>query len=305
MDAVTTGCFVQDAFEQGHHFGIVASSDHRFGNSYACALAKRLDRASIFDALQSRRTYGATTKGLFVDFRVSDGKQEALMGEELAPSGPVKARVVAHGFHELADVAIFKDGRPFRWSARGTRIGNAFTPLRLLVRLTPPPVGGVAPFTIAVRSPESRFELMLERRGDHQATFGWFIGKGDAAFTLPEGFAAQAPSVDFPIHLRAPPETPLTIATPDGESTVTVQELLEKPLTGKAGTSRWSLLIEPGDALIDPSKGLGVRDFTGEWDGADAQPSATSSSGESWYYARIVQVDGEMAWSSPIFVKRP
>ena len=29
-----------------------------------------------------------------------------------------------------------------------------------------------------------------------------------------------------------------------------------------------------------------------------------AESGESYYYARVIQVDGEIAWSSPIWVNR-
>jgi hypothetical protein len=45
-------------------------------------------------------------------------------------------------------------------------------------------------------------------------------------------------------------------------------------------------------------KGLGTREFTGEWEDAELKPGAAC------YYARIVQVDGEMAWSSAVFVTR-
>ncbi len=44
--------------------------------------------------------------------------------------------------------------------------------------------------------------------------------------------------------------------------------------------------------------GLGSQEFAAEWeDGSPAEPYA-------WYYARIIQMDGQMAWSSPVFVTR-
>ena len=30
-----------------------------------------------------------------------------------------------------------------------------------------------------------------------------------------------------------------------------------------------------------------------------------SAPGESWYYARVLQEDGQLAWSSPVWIKRP
>jgi hypothetical protein len=65
--------------DQGTRFGIIASTDHGYGGCYACVLAKSLDRADIFDALLQRRTYGATTKVMFIELRAAD----AIMGEEL------------------------------------------------------------------------------------------------------------------------------------------------------------------------------------------------------------------------------
>ena len=44
---------------------------------------------------------------------------------------------------------------------------------------------------------------------------------------------------------------------------------------------------------------VGTRELTREW--SDAGPRTR----DAWYYARIVQADGEMAWSSPIFVTLP
>jgi len=221
----------------------------------------------------------------------------------MTPGGPLKLSLKARGAQELADVVVFKDGRPLQSIQRGTRIANGFTPLRLVVRLTPPPAGNEAPFSITVRAPEAHFELLPERRGDHAHCFGWFSAVGEAAFTLSEGFAAQAPSVDFPIHLQAAAETPLTIRGPSGETTTTVQKLLERPMTGtRSSGGSWTLLLEAGDAVVDPARGLGTREFAGEWD--DPVGPAPKPGG-SWYYARIVQVDGEIAWSSPVFVNHP
>ena len=43
-------------------------------------------------------------------------------------------------------------------------------------------------------------------------------------------------------------------------------------------------------------RSLGTRDFEQEWSDDEPPP------GRAWYYARTVQVDGETAWSSPIYV---
>src|SRR5262249_44702865 len=75
-------CFGQDA-PAILDVGFIASTDHGEGASYAGVLAESLDREHLFDALRARRTYGATIKGILVDFRVDDH----LMGESFAAEG--------------------------------------------------------------------------------------------------------------------------------------------------------------------------------------------------------------------------
>ena len=51
--------------------------------------------------------------------------------------------------------------------------------------------------------------------------------------------------------------------------------------------------MQPGvGALL----GLGVREL-------DVAVDDDGSAGDAFYYARVFQVDGEMAWSSPIWVR--
>jgi hypothetical protein len=42
------------------------------------------------------------------------------------------------------------------------------------------------------------------------------------------------------------------------------------------------------------------KSATAEFDYAET----SAGSGESWYYVRVMQVDRNMAWSSPMWVKR-
>ena len=57
----------------------------------------------------------------------------------------------------------------------------------------------------------------------------------------------------------------------------------------------------PGELALQPAVGallgLGVREVDVEF--RDESPAA------AFYYARVFQVDGEAAWSSPIWVRPP
>ena len=58
----------------------------------------------------------------------------------------------------------------------------------------------------------------------------------------------------------------------------------------------------PGELVLQPAVGallgLGARELDLDFDD-------DGSSAPAFYYARIIQVDGEMAWSSPIWVDPP
>ena len=297
------GRFAQDALMQGHKFGIIASTDHGFGQAYACVLATKLDRASVFEALHARRTYGATTKGMFVDFRVGD----AVMGEELAPERAppavpsLRIALTALGGAELADVVVFKDGRVFAAAGRSRAAANTLAPQRLVARLTLPSGASTQSWSLAVRAELGRFATHARRResGEPAVEPAWSAHGGAAVLEIPAGFAAQAPSIDLPIHYFAADSGSFTVTAPDGEQATGAGELVERPLAGRGPDGfGWSLALDPSDAVVDLGAGLGTREFRGEWEDPDAAP------GPSWYYARIVQVDGEIAWSSPIFVTR-
>ena len=116
-DGTATGTFMLDGLLRGHRFGLIASSDHGHGASYVAVLARSLSRADVFDALWSRRTCAATTRGVLAVLRLGPH----LMGSEVDWTGPRPLRVHARGYGELARVDILRDGRVCTWSAASRR----------------------------------------------------------------------------------------------------------------------------------------------------------------------------------------
>ncbi len=96
------------ALKQGHKLGFIASSDHMATHTaYACVWAKKKDRKSIFDALESRRTYGATDR-IGLAFYLGD----AVMGEETKHRGrTVKMSIRAEGTSSIREVQIVRSGK--------------------------------------------------------------------------------------------------------------------------------------------------------------------------------------------------
>ena len=307
--ASVIGSFVQDGLNAGKRLGIVASTDHGHGASYACVLSEKLDRASLFAALHARRTYGATTKGMLVDLRVN----EALMGEEIAADGasPLKLKLTARAGRELADVVVFKNGRVFqslREAASGTaeggaapRAANTFAPLRFVLKLRP----GDAPaseWTLRLKVPGAHLSgLETHRRLGRGKGPVWTVREDEATFTVPTGFVAKEPGgeLEYPLHVHAPADSQATIVTELDEKTMTLAELAARMLGGRRSSGMsWQARLELGDAVIALDRGLGTSELTREWEDPEL------AEGTSWYYARIVDRDGEIAWSSPIFVTR-
>ena len=300
-NAGALGSFVQDALQQGHYYGIIASSDHAEGQAYACVLAESLDRRALFDALKARRTYGATTKGMLIDLRVDD----AVMGEAVTISAPPRVRVTARGLKELAEVVVFRNGKV--WQRAGAPMSaewNRFSMLHVVARVA----ADAGPLTVecelALKVKGGRFAGVLEKRpyARRHEVPEWEVDGPRATLTCPVGFDAQPFFRDFPIRVQADLDTALEVTLPGVElkRQLTLRELHAAPLTAELpGGALLTVTLDLGDGAIDYQHGIGQRDFTAEWVDDDMR------SGKSWYYARILQVDGEMAWSSPIFVQSP
>lgn len=301
--ASALGGFVHDALDHGHQFGLIASTDHSYGQSYACALAPTLDRKALFEALQARRTYGATAKGLFVDLRV-DG---ALMGEAIERSRdlPLPITLTVRSTKELVDVVLFKDGRIFQ-SLRGDAPAvpaTTLAPLRLVARVAP---GGksIEAWRVTLAGPELVFGTVEElrakpRRKNAPPEPEWSAASGEAELRVPAGYAPSA-AVTLPLHLWAAGSAEIAVKGASGEEKTSVAALAAAPRTFTlAGLGDLTLALECGDAAVDLTKGLGTRELTREW--SDTAPRER----DSWYYARLIQADGEMAWSSPVFVTLP
>lgn len=97
---------LQVPLAKGYHLGMIASSDHlSTGASYAAAWTEHLDRESVFDALRSRRTYGATDRIRLV-FRAGDH----WMGEVVRAEGPLDLQIEVEGTGPLEAVELWIDG---------------------------------------------------------------------------------------------------------------------------------------------------------------------------------------------------
>jgi PAS domain-containing protein len=297
-DGTATGKFMIDGLLRGHRFGLIASSDHGHGASYVAVLASSLSRQDIFDGLYARRTCASTTRDVLVDLRLG----AHLMGSQVQWEGPRPLRVHAQGYAELARVELLRDGavvhtvrgepllaagelrvdlrvewgradKSTRWDGRLTVSGG-----RLLVpEFVGPEVVAVDPVEIAwAHTTHSFGEPYGAQRGGVEVSV---CGPADAMVhvecagrSLRVGLGELADRLDRGTWI------------PDGE--------------GEPGSDL------PGELVLQPAVGallgLGARELDLAFDDDDDGLSTPA-----FYYARVVQVDGEMAWSSPIWVDPP
>jgi hypothetical protein len=299
-DGTARGDFALDGLRRGRRFGLIASSDHGHGASYVGVLASSLDRVAIFAGLHARRTCAATTRDIVTDLRLTVDGAEHLMGEGVSASGPRRLRVLASGYTELARVDLLRDGevigvlrggpdlsrRPPGWRRVDLRIewGGADVSTTWDGRLTV--VGGellvpdfVGPDVVHLDPGEVEWANRTHSFGE---PYGAQRGGIEVTVIGPD---------DARVHVVCAGRD-VTVRLGDLGAELSLDDLLpEEVRSGLAG----ELVLQPGiGALI----GLGRSEIE-LLHGDRVDDTAT---GPAFYYARVFQVDGELGWSSPIWV---
>ena len=112
---------VSVAWSKGYRLGVQASSDHlAVHTSYSMLLAEENSREGLVKAIRARHTYGATDN-IIVDFRLTEGGREYLMGDEVAIASNPTFRVHVEGTDNLGEVEIVKNNARVYRQTPGTR----------------------------------------------------------------------------------------------------------------------------------------------------------------------------------------
>jgi hypothetical protein len=295
QDALAPGASVQDALHAGHRLGFIGSTDHGNGVAYVGVYAERLDRAAVLQALADRRCFAATRRGIVPHLEVGP----ASMGQELSLSAMTFG---GSGIAELSVVELVRDGvvvatspLPVPQSRRdATGRGTVVVPLDLQV---------------------------ISHMGGARALAGTVTVDGDATLRATEWLAPEVDSVS-PTSLswsaslpewygkrQRPPATVTLGVTLDGDAGAEVAieagpcqlqatlgdlhaELADREASRVAAADGWDLRVRQGAGGLT---GLGADSWQGTAPTEVLRPN-------SWYYVRVIQVDGEIAWSSPVWV---
>ncbi|MDQ3537714.1 MAG: DUF3604 domain-containing protein [Actinomycetota bacterium] len=290
-DATLPGSFVLDGLRRGYRFGLIASSDHGNGASYVGAYATDLDRATIFDALRSRRTMGATARDIVLDTRIGD----TFMGGERRQTGPVEMDVYARGYRELARVDLLRNGELVhsRLPELDLPRGWIAVPLRLEWGMNPSPTDSSGTLRVEGGEVLRTSYWSPEVVEVSQAAVRW-----TAATQSFGGGGIYGPTRGgIELTVVGPPDAVVRVDSGAGKLFADLATLRAHPVDATSTTmstraqSNGRLRLQPG---VGGLSGLGATELRLRWTDERSEPA--------WYYARAYLVDGEMAWSSPIWV---
>jgi len=287
---------LQDAIRRGYIVGVVATGDDhtgRPGASYPTrghfhvrggltgVYAEARTREAIWNAIRARRCYATSGDRILLDFRLG----EHLMGEEVTITGAPKFTVRVSGTSGIYQCEIkrgletvFVNGPQRRRQPDRIRVAWGGARLRS-------------------RDRHSRWDGGLDIQG------GKILGAQGFAFDAPwKGIrdwdqasvrwrSSTAGDIDgVLLDLDAPDEAVFKFNTPTASFEVTLGEIRQKDVLVNAGLLDQHVSVST--AHLDPDP-LDI-----EYSFAETDPRR----GTTPYYIKVLQDDGEMAWSSPIFV---
>ena len=304
---------IQYGLEQGHKFGIMASTDQHsgypgsYGDGRIGVLAPSLTRDAIWEALRTRHVCAATGDKIIIDFRLND----AFMGDVVrSNSRRIYLNVTGESCIDYVDVV--KNGQIL------ARMNGPLTPVA--------PEGDTVRCKVKVDFGWNREERYVHWQGKLSVNKGRIVSvtpcfRG-AAFTSP-----QEGETEFKTHVNrilsvGEKETELDLYSSKNPNTTTaaMQAVildLEMPKDGVLTAdfngkkfehtlgellegSRSHFMIGWLSEAILFNRAMPESCFTVEHYMEDKEPQRDTD----YYYVRVRQRDGQWAWSSPIWAER-
>lgn len=327
---------IQDGLSRGYRFGIIASGDnHRdypgvWGNGLMAVFARELTRESLWEAFKRRRVYGVTGDRVQLYFSINGH----IMGEAFASSDPASINVEVVGGHAIDRVEIIKNGRVLytychsgRWHENEDDLVHA----KVRIECGWGPGGHYGFKKIESKVWNGSLELSEGRIISVEPCFTYFgqrlrrvsEGRCDFTFTtqprtplrplLAQHHRSSFQGVIF--EIKAPLMSRINLRVDLVSLDIPFEEALE--------TERVIALTEEAKKAIYEQFGLAPGEVENPdiywhnawkmkvyraipYEGYHAQFSYIDDEieeGENYYYVRVTQLNGQMAWSSPIWVR--
>lgn len=300
----------QWALAHGLRLGCVGSTDDHlgyagaWGEGLAAVIAEELTREAILEAIRARRCYAVSGDRIEIDFTVNG----APMGSELPPTDRRKIAVGVRGWDEIAMVELLCNGEPIARAFGRQQPALDPWPGRVRCRVR----YGWGPWaTLEMpRTCDWRMTLALEGASLQRIVPAWQAGPFDErrrdrvlsrgerecawqSFTSRAGCLAEDPTKAMLFEIDGPASAVLRLEVAQPAPRVierTLGELAEASVTEFTGPfTAESVQIE---RLVLPESYEAALEIEDEGSGAAGD----------WYYVRVTQANGQMAWSSPVWV---
>ena len=307
---------VVDGLERGLKFGIIASTDEHIGypggyrHGLMAAYASELTREAIWEALVNRRTYGVTGDRIKLEFSL-DG---AMMGSELSGVRRRELLVRVSGKDMLNEIDIIKNGRLWKRETCALR-ENALTD-RARVRIewgwgrgevyrwqgdvevsrgrildVAPHFGPPGPDAI-LHQDETCCRWESHTFGDLPLeTFFEYQMYANTGGNLTNQIV---------LEIEGGPDSELHLGMNDKEWTLPLAELLRGSRVLVQEFQEGRTYNPLGARKVKVHQAVAAPLCTYESRFVDDTPERDTD----YYYVRVTQANGQMAWSSPIWVSR-
>ena len=327
MGPRTGGGSFQDALARGIRIGVIGSNDGtrlpgRWNEGRAAVWATDCTREAIFDAIAERKTYAVTGDRILLDFNVAG----IPMGGEGKGAGPVEADVSVVGSHAVDRIELIhnnivadtychggrweRDTAATRWKFRfvagwGPSVNYGFDPSTTwpwdcTLEIEGGDLTGVEKCFSKIYQKVSRVE-------PHRCE--WHLETASRNPPKPHGMTQG-----LVFEIDGPPETRLHIEAEGQTIGVGIGELMR-------GAKLYPMLeesrkrcadtfgidpdeIENPDRYFHNARKIKLHRAVPEsaWKVKHTFGDLQLEPGANWFYVRVTQTNGQMAWSSPVWI---
>jgi hypothetical protein len=311
MSGRSTANTIERQLHKGLRFGFVASSDsHRgypgaYGEGVLGVWARDLSAASLFEAMRARRTYAATGDRIVLEVALN-GRP---MGCELEAVADREIDVHVIGEDAIAVVELVRNGRVIE---RHFPDDHADRPPKLPGRAKCRIQYGWGPWAALDLGQTCLWEMMIRIAGGRFRRVIPCFQSAPFEEKLRDRLRIVSPTeihlTSYTSRVKCFAEDPTKAVVceleggPDAELSVEIQKpakqvvrarlgelVKDNVVTFTGGFTSESTIIQP---LVGPSE------YSADVRFRDRRPEQ----GPDWYYVRVTEKNGQMAWSSPIWV---
>lgn len=296
----------QYGLQQGHVVGLIGSTDHHsahpgsYGHGRLGVLAPELTREAIWDAIWARRTYALTGANIRLDFAVDNGH----MGDVITAGPDRRLHIAVEGSAAIDTVEILHNNRLIERAAplrRGHRRGVE----KIEVTVGWGERGTNVDWEVALQVRGGRLVAVEPRfRGD-EIVAPDDNRDGDLAFS---SWSRCDSGVSFNTRTWGNPTTttPSTqgvCLSIEGDDATRIEAVANgREISMLLGTLREGPESSYLSGFLSPVVNFGRAVPAGEYHYKVDIDHRSEGDGRDWYHARVHQVDGQAAWSSPIWV---